>query len=348
MKLSLAMIARDEEAVLSRCLESVRDVVDEIIIADTGSADKTKEIARRFTDKVYDFVWCDDFSAARNFAFGKASGDFIMWLDADDIIDEENAEKLRKLKAGKCDFDIVYMKYNASANFSYYRERIARRSVNPVWVEPVHEVMVASGRTIYTDITVEHRKLKENPAGRNLKIMEGALAEGRKLSPRLTYYYGRELMYNNRTADAVKAFEAFLSMPGGWAENKIGACLDLADCYLATGGDALPVLFRSFTFGVPRSEILCKIGEIFLSSGQLDSAEYWYRAALKCKISKSNMGFIQTDYYGFIPAIQLAVIYSRLGRPRTANKYNEIAGKFHPDHPSYLHNKNYFAAYIKL
>jgi glycosyltransferase involved in cell wall biosynthesis len=356
MRLSLAMIVRDEQEVLARCLKSVSGIFDEIIIVDTGSGDRTKEIARRFTDKVYDFVWCDDFSRARNFAFGKATGDFIMWLDADDIITPENAKRLKALLNGKCDWDILYMKYNAGFDeagkptFSYYRERIVRRSINPVWAEPVHEVIIAAGRTLYSNIAVEHRKVKQNPAGRNLKIMERVLAGGGTLSPRLTYYYARELMFNGRAGGAIAVFEKFFTMPGAWIENKIGACFDLADCYMGQNNPdrALQTLFRSFALVAPRAEICCKIGEIFFNRAQYETAEYWYLSALKAKLPKNNSGFIQADYYNFIPAIQLSVIYDRMGRRKTANKYNELAGRHKPAHPSYLYNKNYFSSYITV
>ncbi len=72
--ISLCMIVRNEEKVLARCLESVRGCVDEIVIVDTGSSDATKEIAARYTDRIYDFEWIDDFSAARNYAFEQATG----------------------------------------------------------------------------------------------------------------------------------------------------------------------------------------------------------------------------------------------------------------------------------
>ena len=106
--LSLCMIVRDEEDVLGRCLESVKDLADEIIIVDTGSNDRTKEIAAYYTDRIYDFEWCDDFSAARNFAFSKGTKDFLMWLDADDVIPGEEAERFRSFKENLTpDTDVV-------------------------------------------------------------------------------------------------------------------------------------------------------------------------------------------------------------------------------------------------
>ena len=82
---SLCMIVKNEEQILQRCLDSLAGLMDEIIIVDTGSTDATKEIAAKYTDKVYDFVWIDDFSAARNFAFSKAGMEYIYSADADEM-----------------------------------------------------------------------------------------------------------------------------------------------------------------------------------------------------------------------------------------------------------------------
>lgn len=92
--ISLCMIVKNEQDVLSRCLLSAADLVDEIIIVDTGSTDATKEVAKNFTDKIYDFIWCDDFSKARNFSFSKATCDYVMWLDADDVILPRDAAQI--------------------------------------------------------------------------------------------------------------------------------------------------------------------------------------------------------------------------------------------------------------
>ena len=83
--ISLCMIVKNEEKLLARCLDSVADLMDEIIIVDTGSTDRTKEIAARYTDKVFDFAWVNDFAAARNFAFSKASMKYIYSADARDF-----------------------------------------------------------------------------------------------------------------------------------------------------------------------------------------------------------------------------------------------------------------------
>lgn len=84
--ISLCMICRNEERTIFRCLHHVADFVDEIIIVDTGSTDRTVERARRFTDRIFDVPWADDFSAARNHSLAQARGEWILILDADEVV----------------------------------------------------------------------------------------------------------------------------------------------------------------------------------------------------------------------------------------------------------------------
>jgi tetratricopeptide (TPR) repeat protein len=90
-------MVRNEEEKLPSCLQSAADLVDEIIVVDTGSTDSTKEIAARFGAKVFDFPWIDDFAAARNECIRHATGEWIFWMDADERVNESNREKLRTL-----------------------------------------------------------------------------------------------------------------------------------------------------------------------------------------------------------------------------------------------------------
>ena len=96
-RVSLCMIVRDNEDTIEACLASVRPWVDEIIVVDTGSLDRTPEICRRFGAQVYNFPWCDDFSAARNESLKYATGDWIFWMDSDDIMPPDQGRLLREL-----------------------------------------------------------------------------------------------------------------------------------------------------------------------------------------------------------------------------------------------------------
>lgn len=97
MSLSLCIIVKNEEVLLEDFLNYHKHFVDEIIIVDTGSMDNTLNIAKKFTDKIFFFKWCDDFSAARNFSISKATKDWILWLDPDERIDKKELEKIRIL-----------------------------------------------------------------------------------------------------------------------------------------------------------------------------------------------------------------------------------------------------------
>ncbi len=96
--ISLCMIVKNEEANLACCLDSVADLVDEIIIVDTGSTDRTVEIASRYTEKVYSYSWRDDFSDARNESFSRAAMDYCMWMDADDVLEGTQRDGFLQLK----------------------------------------------------------------------------------------------------------------------------------------------------------------------------------------------------------------------------------------------------------
>ena len=97
MEISLCMIVKNEENVIDRCLNCVKDVVDEMIIVDTGSTDNTIAKAESLGAKIYNFQWIDDFAEARNFSFSKATKDYILWLDADDVLEEDDIVILKEL-----------------------------------------------------------------------------------------------------------------------------------------------------------------------------------------------------------------------------------------------------------
>ncbi len=348
---SLCMIVKNEEMHLARCLESVAELVEEIIIVDTGSTDRTVELASQYTSKVYSHPWKDDFSDARNYSFSKASMDYCMWMDADDILEESDKDKFVQLKRSlSSDIDIVMMRYHTSfdeagkPSFSYFRERWIRNCAEYRWVGEVHEVIPPKGKMIYSDVAICHKKIGSGDPDRNLKIYQKMIADGKLLEPRQQYYYGRELFYHKRFEEAIAVLEGFLLSGEGWVENKIEACSICANCYNQMGQEqsALLSLLRSMSFDLPRAELCCEIGKYFLEHGMYQNAIYWYETALNLPKNEYSGGFMLPDCYDYIPLMQLCVCYDRLGDSEKAKDYNDRAGACKPYSQAYLYNKRYF------
>jgi tetratricopeptide (TPR) repeat protein len=120
MKLSLCMIVKDEEAALPKCLGSVKDVVDEIIVLDTGSTDKTPDIAKQFGAEVHHFKWCNDFSAARNDALKYVTGDWVLVLDADESLTQQIVPHIREAIESDLHLLINLVRHEVGAEQSPY------------------------------------------------------------------------------------------------------------------------------------------------------------------------------------------------------------------------------------
>jgi len=345
--ISLAMIVKDEEDVLGRCLASVAPLVDEIIIVDTGSRDATKTIAAEFTKEIYDFEWVDDFSAARNFAFSKATMDYIMWLDADDFVKPEELEKLLSLKE-ELDpaVDMVLLKYDIAfdtagrVTVSNYRERLVKRANNYQWEEPVHETIVMRGNILKSEIAITHGKPSGGPlSDRNLRILEAQ----EELSPRGLFYYARELKDHKRFEEALARYDEFLGGGEGWIEDNLAACYEAAYCCKELGDEdlAMSYVLQTLLFDIPRANTCCWLGAYFLERGQYGQAIYWYDMALH-KNSRRDGGMIGLDYYGYIPHMQLCVAFCYLEQYEQAFKHHLKARELKPDDESVLFNDGYF------
>ncbi|VTR91657.1 family 2 glycosyl transferase : Glycosyl transferase OS=Singulisphaera acidiphila (strain ATCC BAA-1392 / DSM 18658 / VKM B-2454 / MOB10) GN=Sinac_0358 PE=4 SV=1: Glyco_trans_1_2: Methyltransf_24: Glyco_transf_4: Glycos_transf_1: Glycos_transf_2: TPR_7: TPR_6: TPR_10 [Gemmata massiliana] len=167
-RVSLTMIVKNEEHHLGACLESVRDLVDEAVVIDTGSTDRTVEIARSFGCVVGEFPWVDHFAAARNAALDRATGDYAFWMDADDRLDAANRDKLRTVLAGLsganeafvmkclCVGDRPGAGATAVDHVRLFRAHPAHR-----WTYRVHEQILpalrASGAEVkWSDVSVRH------------------------------------------------------------------------------------------------------------------------------------------------------------------------------------------------
>lgn len=348
--ISLCMIVRNEENSLPRCLASVQGIADEIVIVDTGSTDRTKEVALSFGAVIYDFTWIEDFSAARNFAFSKATRTYILWLDADDYLKEIDQERFKAVKQDLPDgINSVNMQYNLAFDgegnvvTSLRRNRLVRRSCNFKWIGPVHEYLEVYGPAYSSDVCITHDKDKVY-TDRNLRIYQKRVEQGEVFSPRDQYYYANELREHGLDEEASRYYELFLDEGKGWIEDNYLACLRLAECRERRGDKqgAFGALCRTLQYDVPRPEFCCRLGAWHLDRGQLQAAVYWYELAVMLPRPVDSMGMRNEAYSTWLPNLQLALCYDRLGQHEKANLFNETALLYYPSHPSMIYNRNYF------
>lgn len=354
--ISLCMIVRNEENTIARCLDSVQDIVDEIVIVDTGSTDRTKEIISGYTNKIYEFTWIDDFAAARNSAFSQATMEYILWLDADDVILKPDRLKFLALKK-KFDpsFDVVNMPYMLAfdqlgkVTFSLRRNRLVKRSRNFRWIGAVHEYLEVGGHVLNSDISVAH-KSERHDSDRNLNIYEKRLASGEIFSPRDLYYFANELNDHKQYERAHEFYNKFLDTGKGWVEDQISTCGKLADICKQLGDhdNAQAYLYRSFEYDIPRAEFCCRIGFNNLNAGKFNQAVFWYKLATEIEKPLDSWGPRIEACWTWLPHLQLCVCYDRLGKHKLAYKHNEIARTFRPEDPQVLHNKKYLESVLGL
>ncbi len=345
------MIVKNEEDSLARCLDTIKDLVDEINIIDTGSTDKTVEIAKQYTDRIFFFEWIDDFSAARNFAFTKATQEYILHLDADDFLLDIDRERLRILKQTlDPSVDSVTMKYHIAFDefdnpiMSFRRNRLVKRVNNFQWYGPVHEYLMVWGKIIDGDVAISHKKThpQEGYSTRNLRIYEKRLERGEEFTIRDIYYYGNELRDHGQYVKAIEYYVKMLDSKQGWIEDEINACLKIADCYRALGNKdkdkEMEYAIRAFAYDIPRAEACCRIALIFFEKEQYLKAIFWYDLATKLE-KPNTWGFFTEACWTWLPEIQLCVCYNRLEENEKAYEHNEKFGAYRPNDPKYLFNK---------
>lgn len=342
--ISLCMIVKNEEDTLPRCLESVQGIVDEIVIVDTGSDDRTKEVASRFTTRIYDFEWIRDFSAARNYSFDQAAQQYCMWLDADDILLPDDARKLLRLKETMDPaIDAVTMVYSAAVDDdgtvldSVRRNRLLKRSRQFRWKGVVHEdIPVSDALVLNSDITVTHHKTHPVTT-RNLNIYRYHLSRGMQLNLNHLYHYAQELHYHKHYEEAVPVYRQFIA-GSQELESTLFALQRLADCYHYMGDidQELDTVFETFKYDVPRPESCCRLGYHFLQKGAWQQAIYWYKQAAAYKRPDGSP-------YGrpsstWLPHMQLAQCYDQLGEYALAKRHNETALQYRPNDPGLHHH----------
>ncbi len=330
---SLCMIVKNEAEVLARCLDSLADIMDEIIIVDTGSEDATKDIARRYTAKVYDFPWVDDFSLARNFAFEKASCDYIYSADADEVLDDKNRKALKNLKSVMMhEVEIVTMWYVESGVQTVLnakkerRPKLFKRLRKFVWVDPIHETVRTDPVVFDSDIEILHRPVG-NHSSRDFDIFENAYATQGRLSKKLYQMYAREL-YKwgdvTRLAHGAKVFLQVLSEEQFSTDMfmMLTAVIVRAERLLGNQSEFMKHAMKVISLG-GCSEVCVELGDHYRDKDDLKEAVLWYYNA--CYETGSVLDIRSC---GSETMLKLSDCYEKLGDGDLSAKYLKAASEW--------------------
>jgi tetratricopeptide (TPR) repeat protein len=333
-RVSLSMIVKNESAHLDACLESAKHLVDEIVVVDTGSTDDTPDIARRHGAQVHEFPWCDDFAAARNEAIRHASGDWILWLDADDRIPPRSQDELRQLLKGLTDENVAYLMTvlcpapDGGPMSQVPHARLFRNRPEIRWEHRVHEQIVRSiersgGRMAPTDISIVHigymqRAAMNGKLERNLRLVELDLEE-RPFDLGLLQARAVTLLGLGRSAEALVTLN--ICEPGVALEEFARNIYALrAEAYAAQGlpQEALEAA-RAGLARSPRDSRLAFVeAQILAALGRLAEAEASLRGQLMVGEEHGKFASADRTIAGFRARHLLAEVLLQKGAPELA------------------------------
>jgi glycosyltransferase involved in cell wall biosynthesis len=320
MLISASIIVKNEEKIIQRCLDCVSLFADEIVVVDTGSTDKTKEIAERHPKvRLFDSEHFSasthysefSFSIAKNEALKQCKGKWVVWFDADDFIDEENAKKIRNLAINTnevCLFTFT-IKYGPLI-FEHCR---MLRNGNKIWFDEghsVHEYLNTSGYPNYSnrDIEIIHLPgIKEVPSGmRNIAIMENDYNKRGMDDQRTLFYLANGYRESGRYEDAIEFYKKYL-MKSEWAEERFFARYFTAQSYKSIGNidkarkEALRACAEDFRF----AEAYCLLGDLAFKEGDAKRAQSWFQMASDTPFPKDAKLFVSKELYNSYPSSRI-------------------------------------------
>jgi GT2 family glycosyltransferase/tetratricopeptide (TPR) repeat protein len=353
-RVSLSMIVKNEEANLPACLESAADLVDEIVIVDTGSTDRTKEVAARFGARVFDFPWCDDFAAARNESLAHASGEWIFWLDADDRLDEDNRRKLRDLfgrlngenaaYAMKC---LCLPDQQTGTVTAVDHIRLFRNHPGIRFEHRVHEQILSAVRRVgseirFSDVAVHHtgycdQSLRRKKLERDLRLLNLEQAE-RPDDPFTLFNLGSIYQELRRHDEALAVLRRSLERSGqaDSITHKLYALIVGCHRALSQNDDALAVCQEGLKHYPDDIELLFVQGVLHKERGELEPATVSLERALTVQPPK-QFGSIDAGVRGYKARHNLGVIYHQQHRTAEAEPHWRKAVAERPDFlPSWI------------
>lgn len=344
-RLSVCLIVKNEERFLAQCLKSVRELAQQIVVVDTGSTDRTVEIAKEFGAEVHSFTWCDDFSAARNAALQHVTGDWVLALDADEELSAKDHDALRHAMsdATAMAWRLPIVDIGRELDGCSYVPRLFRNAPGLFYLGRVHEQIFTSievrraewglENKIGAATLIHHGYTQElvrdrNKIERNLQLLEKAVEE-LPGEPHLLMNLGLELSRSGREAEAFtryqEAFEALSSKPAGEVVPELRETLLAHYCTRLTAAKRLEDTIRILTSPLARfgsgltASLHFSLGLAHLESKQFSEAADQMRQCL-AKRGQRSLSPINRDILTAAPHHCLAVSLANLGQTADAEK----------------------------
>ena len=347
-RVSLCLIVKNEEHNLGDCLGSAADLVDEVVVVDTGSTDRTKEVAARFGAKLHDFPWIDDFSAARNESLKHATGAWVFWMDADDRLDEDNRARLRSLLAGLRDENVAYsMKClclpdpATGTATAVDHVRLFRNLPQVRWSYRVHEqilpaVRACGGKVCWSDVVVHHvgyqdPALRGRKLERDLRLLRLEDA-GRPDDPFTLFNLGSVYQEMGKPAEALPLLRRSLerSHPSDSIVRKLYALMTQCHRQLGQTDQALACCREGQRHYPDDVELLFLEGLTRRARGDLDGAAAALRRLLEVKPGP-HFASVDVGLGGHKARHNLAVVYQQQGKSADAEAQWRLVTTERPD-----------------
>lgn len=296
-KITAALIVQNEEVLLPRCLESIKEL-DEIVIVDGGSKDKTLEIAQKYTDKIFHFPWCDNFAKSRNEAKSHATGDWILSIDADELLHDvskvREAVELAEAR-GALAVDCMLIAEDDKQRTPFPR---LFKNVPEVWWEgAAHNHISILGEKIGdVRITFGYSPAHYDDPNRTFRILKKAVEE-KPDSVRERFYLGREYWYRQDYENCVKTMGEYVQRSRFLAE-KAEAFYIMAMCYfkMGMGEDARDACLQAIKCNPHFKEAVLYMATLCGKGSGNDkwehNASWWEKAAELC--DNSNVLFLRS------------------------------------------------------
>ena len=348
-KISLCMITRDDEDFIDLTIENLKDIVEEIIVVDTGSRDNTRDVAKKYGAVVCNYIWCDDFSKVRNYSFSVANEDFILWMDAGEYFNEANIKKLKDLILSlNDDIDAIYMKKvieegSDGQEIKYIiSPRIVRKESKIRWQGEAVEFLDVKGKQVKdTDIKINASKKKLG--SERYQIIKERLDNNFTISIKEKMYYAQLLMKNYKDREALLLYREIMRDENEMVDDYyyLETSLNLAEYYLKKKdiGGFKEYLFKSYEYGKPIAKSYFLLGEYFYNKCEYEKAIYWYAEAEGLDINFSYDNQIDTSYKNTFIYGQLSLCYSKIGDFNMAKFYNDKLALYNENSPIVKYNR---------